>query len=180
MIIDFSELGTTAQTATRNIVVNGNLTIKGNFDAGQNIEALPQFIYVTGNLNAGNLLLSGWLDMIVAGNATIAGTVLGYYGEPGGRLLVKGNLKAGHLLNGFMYQIKVGGSVHGACYSFDPIDCVDGFNAQKIESGFTSENDFAAYPLVTAVVPYDKDLKEYSFNFEEACARLRKGEMIFI
>ena len=71
LVIDFSELGTTAQTAGRNIIVNGNLTIKGNFDGGHGIESLPQFIYITGDLHADNLLLSGWLDMIVAGRSSV-------------------------------------------------------------------------------------------------------------
>lgn len=180
LVIDFSELATTAQTATRNIVVNGDLTIKGNFDAGRDIEALPQFVYITGNLNANNLILSGWLDMIVEGNATITGTVLGYYGEPGGRLLVKGDLNAGHLLNGFMYQIKVAGEANGILYSFDTIDCIDGFNAQQIKNSFAGENELVEYPLEAMVIPYDTDLKEYSFSFEEACARLRKGQAIFV
>jgi hypothetical protein len=176
MVIDFSELSTNAQTATRNIVVNGNLTIKGNFDASRNIEALPQFVYVRGNLNAHHLILSGWLDMIVEGDATITGTVMGYYGEPGGRLLIKGDLKTGHLLNGFMYLIKVEGNTSGACYSFD----TDGLNAQQIKSSLTSKNEFVNYPLREEVIPYNTDLKEYSFSFEDACTLLRKGETIFV
>lgn len=178
LVIDFSELGATAQTAGRNIIVNGNLTIKGNFDGGHNVESLPQFIYIAGDLHADNLLVSGWLDMIVAGNATIKGTVLGYYGEPGGRLLIKGDLHTSHLLNGFMYLIKVEGHTHGTCYSFDTTD-TDGFPVQRIKSSFTSENEPDEYPLVPAVVPYDKDMKEYYFNFEEACGLLRKGLGIF-
>jgi hypothetical protein len=97
--------------------------------------------------------------MIVEGNATITGTVLGYYGEPGGRLLVKGDLNAGHLLNGFMYQIKVAGEANGILYSFDTIDCIDGFNAQQIKSSFAGENELVEYPLEAMVVPYDTDLK---------------------
>jgi hypothetical protein len=77
LTIDYSELVTTAQTNTRNIIVNGNLTMKGNFDAGRDIEALPQFVYIAGDLNADHLILSAWLDIIVAGNATISNTVSG-------------------------------------------------------------------------------------------------------
>lgn len=179
LVIDFSELATTAQTAGRNIVVNGNLTINGNFDGSRDIETLPQFIYITGNLTARHLLLSGWLDMIVAGNVTITGTVFGYYGEPGGRLLIKGNLTTEHLLNGFMYPIKVAGSTHGTCYSFNPIDGVEGFEAAHLKSNFTGEDDLTQYPLETAVIPYDPDLKEYSFSFEKAVELLRKDQPIF-
>jgi hypothetical protein len=77
LTIEYSELVTTAQTNTRNIIVNGNLTMKGNFDAGRDIEALPQFVYIAGDLNADHLILSAWLDIIVAGNATISNTVSG-------------------------------------------------------------------------------------------------------
>ncbi|MGY0038111.1 hypothetical protein [Pedobacter sp. NJ-S-72] len=65
LIIDYSELVSTAQTKTRNIIVNGNLTIKGNLDAGQCIEALPQFVYITGDLYADNLFFYpvGWISL---------------------------------------------------------------------------------------------------------------------
>ncbi|WP_342331729.1 hypothetical protein [Pedobacter sp. FW305-3-2-15-E-R2A2] len=179
LIIDYSELATTAQTKTRNIIVNGNLTIKGNFDAGQDIEALPQFVYITGDLNAENLILSGWLDIIVAGNATIGNMVFGYFGEPGGRLQVKGNLTTRYLLNGFMYRIEVEGITNGICYSFDPIDSVAGFEAQKIKDSFSEEEELVASPLASSVIPYDQDIKEYGFNFELTCAMLRKGQTIF-
>lgn len=179
LIIDYSELATTAQTKTRNIIVNGNLTIKGNFDAGQDIEALPQFVYITGDLNADNLILSGWLDIIVAGNATISNTVFGYFGESGGRLQIKGNLTTRYLLNGFMYRIEVKGTTNGVCYSFDPIDSVEGFEAQKIKDSFGEGEELTTSPLETSVIPYDKDLKEYGFNFELTCAMLRKGQTIF-
>jgi hypothetical protein len=147
LVIDFSEMGATAQTNSRNIIVNGNLTIKGNFDGGNDIESLPQFIYIAGDLHAHNLLLSGWLDMVVAGS-------------------------------GFMYQIKVEGHTHGACYSFAASDA-DGFPVQQIESSFTAKNGPGEYPLVDTVVPYDKDMKEYCFRFEEACSLLRRKESIF-
>ncbi|WP_441574712.1 hypothetical protein [Chitinophaga sp. RAB17] len=179
LVIDYSELAATAQTASRNIIVNGHLTINGNLDAGRNIETLPQFIYVTGDLRANNLLLSGWLDIIIGGNATIAGTVLGYYGEPGGRLLIKGNLTTTHLLNGFMYQINVEGNSQGTCYSFDKYD-TEGLEPQEIKSSFTSEQVPDGYPLAPAVIPFDTDLKEYSFRFETACALLREGQTIFV
>jgi len=179
LTIDYSELATTAQTKTRNIIVNGNLTIKGNLDAGQDIEALPQFVYITGDLHADNLILSGWLEIIVAGNATINNAVFGYFGEPGGRLQVKGNLTTRYLLNGFMYGIEVEGMTNGTCYSFVPIDSVVGFEAQKIKVSFTEEDEAAESPLATSVIPYNKDMKEYWFNFELTCAMLRKGKAIF-
>lgn len=179
LIIDYSELASTAQTKTRNIIVNGSLTIKGNFDAGRDIEALPQFVYVTGDLYADNLILSGWLDFVVAGNATVNDTVFGYFGEPGGRLLVKGNLTTSYLLNGFMYHIEVKGATNGLCCSFDPIDSVKGFEAQQIKESFGGEDELANSPLVSSVIPYDKDMKEHLFSFESACALLRKGEPIF-
>lgn len=179
LMIDYSELSATAQTSSRNIIVNGNLTIEGNFDAGRDIEALPQFVYIAGDLYADNLILSGWLDVVVAGNATVNNTVFAYFGEPGGRLQVKGNLTTRYLLNGFMYLIQVKGTTNGICYSFDPIDSVEGFEAEKIKDSFEGEDELAESPLTTSVIPYDKDMKEYGFNFEVACAMLRKGAAIF-
>lgn len=179
LVIDYSELATTAQTASRNIIVNGHLTINGNLDAGRTIEALPQFIYVTGDLQANNLLLSGWLDIVIGGNATITGTVLGYFGEPGGRLLIKGNLTTTHLLNGFMYQINVEGNTQGACYSFDKYD-TEGLQPQEIKSNFPEGQIPDGYPLAPTVIPFDTDLKECSFRYETAYALLKEGQTIFV
>lgn len=180
LIIDYSALKKTAQTATRNIIVNGNLTITGNFDAGNDIETLPQFVYVTGDLRANNLILSGWLDMIVEGNVVVNHTVLAYYGEPGGRFQVNGNLNTKYLLSGWMYLVEVKGNTTGACYSFDPSTCISGFEAKQIKSYFKEEDDdLAISPLAATIFPYDDALKEYSFNFDLACGLLREGSTIF-
>lgn len=104
--------------------------------------------------------------------------VFGYFGELGGRLQVKGNLATRYLLNGFMYRIEVGGITNRICYSFDPIDSVAGFEAQKIKDSF-SEEELVTSPLASSVIPYDQDIKEYGFNFELTCAMLRKGQTIF-
>ncbi|NQX39312.1 hypothetical protein SAMN05421820_102317 [Pedobacter steynii] len=78
-----------------------------------------------------------------------------------------------------MYRIEVEGNTNGTCYRFDPIGSVEGFEAQKTKGSFAGEDEVAESPLVTSVIPYDKDMKEYWFNFESACAMLRKGEAIF-
>ncbi|WP_316802979.1 polymer-forming cytoskeletal protein [Pedobacter nototheniae] len=179
LVINFSELGSTDQTETRNIVVNGNLVINGNFDAGNDVESLPQFVYIKGDLIAYNLILSGWLDIVVEGNVIVKNTVLGYYGEPGGRLLVKGDLKATNLLNGFMYLFDVNGIVSGKCFAFDAMASGNGHQAIGIQAGFTQEAELTQSPLVAEVFPYDKDMKEYNFRFEEACLRLRNSQSIF-
>lgn len=97
----------------------------------------------------------------------------------GGQLQVKGNLTTRYLLNGFMYRIEVGGTTNGIGYRFDPIDGVEGFEAQKIKDSFGEGEELTASPLETSVIPYDKDLKEYGFNFELTCTMLRKGQTIF-
>ena len=179
VVINFSELDTTAQTETRNIVVDGDLTINGDLDGGYDIASLPQFVYVKGNLKAGNLLLSGWLDVVVEGNAIIENTVLGYEGEPGGRLLVKGDLQATNLLNGGMYTLDVKGDIRGNWYNFGDQDSTGKNKAVHIPGSFTQQENVNAYPLREIVVPYSQSLKEYRFHFEQACALLRKGETIF-
>ncbi|MGY0041066.1 hypothetical protein [Pedobacter sp. NJ-S-72] len=106
-------------------------------------------------------------------------TVLGYYGEPGGRLLVKGDLKATNLLNGLMYLFEIEGTVNGKCYTFDTMTCGNGYKPTKIQSNFSKAEELPQSPLIAEVFPYDKDMNEHNFRFEEAYSQLRNGNYIF-
>jgi len=71
------------------------------------------------------------------------------------------------------------GSTSGVCYSFAPVDSVTGFEAQLVKDGFKNEDELLESPLKTSMIPFDKDIKEYLFSFENACEMLRRGETIF-
>jgi hypothetical protein len=55
------------QTSSRNLIFDGDLTINGNLDAGNNTTHIPQLVYVRGTLSARNLILTGWAEIVVTG-----------------------------------------------------------------------------------------------------------------
>ncbi len=115
----FDSEGPTAQTAQRNLVFNQGLMIDGNFDAGAFVTSLPQIVIVKGDLRARNLILTGWLELVVTGDVIVEGIVFGYDGEAGGRLAVQGSLVAQRVLGGMMFNIGVEHRVDAAIYWTD-------------------------------------------------------------
>ncbi len=64
-------------------------------------------------------ILTGWVEVVVTGDAYVSGTVLAVDGEAGGRLHVHGNLTSPQVLGGMMYPIQVDGQVTGNVYWLD-------------------------------------------------------------
>lgn len=120
--IAFDSKGPTAQTAGRNLIFKQGLTIDGNFDAGSFTTELPQLVIVKGDLHAKNLILTGWVEVIVTGDVKVEGVLFGNDGEAGGRLKVHGNMSAKQIFGGMMYNIDVSGQTTGSVYWTDDDD----------------------------------------------------------
>ncbi|MEV1065230.1 hypothetical protein [Streptomyces sp. NPDC050263] len=75
-----------------NTIVDGDLTVGGDLEWWDS--ASGNFLLVTGDLRARNVLLSGCPCVVVRGNLTASGTVQGSYGDDGGCLTVGGRTHA--------------------------------------------------------------------------------------
>ncbi|MFD0559882.1 leucine rich repeat (LRR) protein [Stackebrandtia endophytica] len=75
-----------------NTIVDGDLVVDGNVDwhdyGGGN------FLLVTGNVTARNVILQGCPNMVVRGDLNVANAIFGFYGEDGGELIVDGKTTA--------------------------------------------------------------------------------------
>ncbi|CAM3381652.1 leucine-rich repeat domain-containing protein [Stackebrandtia soli] len=84
-----------------NTIVDGNLTVNGNLEwhdqSGGNL------LFVTGSLRAHNVILQGCPDLVIQGDVTVDDTILAFYGEDGGSLVVKGNTTAKVLLSTYYF-----------------------------------------------------------------------------
>lgn len=117
--LNYDSRGPTVQTLTRNLIFEQDLTISGNFDAGEFTSELPLFVIVRGNLTAKNLIVTGWTELVVLGDVTVLDLVFGFDGETGGRLMVHGNLTAANVLAGAMFPIEVTGQTRSNVFWLD-------------------------------------------------------------
>ena len=185
--IGFDSLGPDAQTGSRNLVFSEGLEIDGNFDAGSSCDSLPQFIHVKGDLFVKNLILTGWVELVVTGNVYATGVVFGYDGESGGQLKIDGDLTASNVLGGGMYPMYVSGKTNGKVHWFR--DDEPTLNAESIipdsirssnwneRSKLTPLSDTAYYEDIDWVGR--ESVKTYSFNCDFAVASLRDGKPLF-
>ncbi|MET7770523.1 hypothetical protein [Nocardia sp. NPDC005366] len=75
-----------------NVIVDGDLTVTGDIDWWDS--ASGNFVLVTGNVRARNIILFGCPEMAVRGDLTASGGIQGSYGDDGGVLAVKGRVRA--------------------------------------------------------------------------------------
>ena len=75
-----------------NTIVNGDLTVAGDLSWGD--FRLGDFVLVTGQLRARHVLLTGCPTLLVRGDLTAAGVIMGDNGSDGGRLVVRGATRA--------------------------------------------------------------------------------------
>ncbi len=121
-----------------NVIVVGNLTVEGTINwhdySGGN------FLFVTGNTHAQNVIASGCPNLYVGGNLTVDNVVMTSYGDDGGTLHVEGDLSAEILLNCYYFQTSVKGQVNALVLSDEydvnfPID----FESDSFEDIFKPE-----------------------------------------
>ncbi|MBN1800132.1 MAG: hypothetical protein JW891_01415 [Candidatus Lokiarchaeota archaeon] len=76
-----------------NMVVDGNLEIERDLYMSC-FEGMGNFILVTGNLKARNIILGGFPSLTVKGEIQVENEILGRQGEDGGFLVVNGEVSA--------------------------------------------------------------------------------------
>lgn len=185
--ICFDSLGPGLQTGSRNLIFQKGLTIDGDLDAGSMCEELPQFAHVEGDLRVRNLILSGWVELVVTGDVVVSGDVLGIDGESGGRLQVIGALKANSILGGSMFSIQIGGRVDARVHWID--DDSPTLATHSIVPYSIKSVDWPRREALTAISDsaYHEETdwsngtssRIYGFNPEFAIATLREGRPLF-
>ena len=90
-----------------NTIVDGDLTVGGDLEWWDS--ASGNFLLVTGDLRARNVLLSGCPDVVVRGDLTASGTVQGSYGDDGGYLTVGGRTRAGAVISTLYFNMHFAG-----------------------------------------------------------------------
>ncbi|GAA3213572.1 leucine-rich repeat domain-containing protein [Actinocorallia longicatena] len=75
-----------------NVIVDGDLSVAGTLDWWDS--GSGNFLLVTGDVTARNVILSGCPELCVRGDLTATGGVQGSYGDDGGVLTVRGLLRA--------------------------------------------------------------------------------------
>lgn len=86
-----------------NTIVDGDLTVGGDLDWWDS--ASGNFLLVTGDVRARNVLLSGCPDVVVRGDLTASGTVQGSYGDDGGFLTVGGRTRARAVISTLYFNL---------------------------------------------------------------------------
>lgn len=74
------------------LIIDGNLTVNGDIDWCETNNG--NFIFVTGNVKARNVILKGNPEVVVLGDLEATNSIMGNEGEDGGRLTVIGAVKA--------------------------------------------------------------------------------------
>lgn len=80
-----------------NIVIHGNLIVEGNLSVSG--EGMGNFMYVTGNVAADSIVVSGVGTLSVDGDITCKHGILGCYGDDGGYLDVDGKIITPVIIN---------------------------------------------------------------------------------
>ena len=92
-----------------NVIVDGDLTVQGNLEWFEHSNGC--FLWVTGNLNATAVRLSGCPCIYVGGDLVTESGVLGYYGDDGGVLTVEGAVRAPFVISVFYFNLELMGPV---------------------------------------------------------------------
>ena len=185
--IVFDELGPTAQSNSRNLIFRQGLKIEGNLDAGSSVTSLPQFVHVEGDLIVHNLILTGWIELVVMGNVIASGVVLACDGESGGRLTIGGDLTARSVIGGSMFRVQIDGSeksdIHWLDYDSPTLETSSIIPTDLTEADW--KNRQQRTPLSDAAYVESvnwatgEEQREYVFAYENAVSILRNGEQLF-
>ena len=185
--ISFHELGPTAQSNSRNLIFTQGLNVEGDFDAGSSTTSLPQFVHVEGDLIVRNLILTGWIELVVTGNVIASGVVLACDGESGGRLMIGGDLTARSVIGGSMFSVQIDGTVnadiHWLDYDSPALETSSIIPTDLTEADWTIREQRtplsdAAYTESVNWAAGEKQ-REYVFAYENAVSILRNGEKLF-
>jgi hypothetical protein len=86
-----------------NVIVDGDLTVDGDLEWWDSLSG--NFLLVTGDVRARNVLLAGSPDVVVRGDLTVSGGVQGHHGDDGGCLTVKGLVRAEVVISTLHFQL---------------------------------------------------------------------------
>jgi Leucine-rich repeat (LRR) protein len=120
---------TSADWSPFNVIVDGDLVVTGN--VGWHDYSGGNFLWVTGDLRASNLVAQGCPNIYVGGDLHVDGGVMGFYGDDGGLLIVEGDVSAQQILNVYYFNMELYGAVDatvvGDSYRTSvPVDFDDG------------------------------------------------------
>lgn len=90
-----------------NVIIDGDLTVEGTLDH-YCFEGTGYFHLVTGSLRARNLILTGFPDLVVRGDLTVAGAIMGFRGDDGGYLFVEGDTSAQIVISSQYFNMTFG------------------------------------------------------------------------
>lgn len=123
-----------SDTQNFNLVIQGNLIVKGNIDI--DCEGIETFCYVGGDVRANSIILSGVASMDIRGNAEIEHGIMGMYGDDGGYLKIQGETNTKVILNCTDFNMSLIGAVTGvvidSSYGELEADYTDGNLAEAI------------------------------------------------
>jgi hypothetical protein len=83
------------------VIIDGDLAVAGNLDWWDG--ASGNFLLVTGNVTAANVILSGCPELVVRGDLTVTGGVQGSYGDDGGVLTIRGWTRARFVMSSLYF-----------------------------------------------------------------------------
>ncbi|MDF5755311.1 hypothetical protein [Spongiactinospora sp. TRM90649] len=89
-----------------NVIVDGDLTVAGDLSWWDG--ASGNFLLVTGDVRARNVILAGCPDVVVRGDLVVSGGVQGSYGDDGGALTVRGRTQAQIIINTLYFNMSFG------------------------------------------------------------------------
>ncbi len=127
-----------------NVIVDGDLTVRGDLEWSEYGNGC--FLWVTGNLNANAVYLSGCPCIYVGGDLVTKSGVLGSYGDDGGVLTVEGALRAPFVVSVCYFNLELMGPVEGLLLA-DP-------NCTNIPVDFIEDSE-AASVLIPAAINED-------------------------
>jgi hypothetical protein len=87
-----------------NVIVDGDLTVGGNLEWWD--YSAGNFLLVTGNVRARNVLLSGCPSVVIHGDLTTTGGIQGHHGDDGGSLTVHGHVRADIIISTLYFNLR--------------------------------------------------------------------------
>jgi hypothetical protein len=97
-----------------NVIVDGDLDVTGTIDWSDHGEG--NFLVVTGNVFARNLLLDGTCNVWIQGDLRVDNLILGANGDDEGMLIVDGDTEAPTIIDMLFFHMEFGGRVDGTVF----------------------------------------------------------------
>jgi Leucine-rich repeat (LRR) protein/predicted DNA-binding WGR domain protein len=99
-----------------NVVIDGNVKIDGNLRVSS--EGSGNFLLITGDLEVNGIIIDGCSTLEIRGNVQAKKGILTMYGDDGGYLSIGGDVDTKFLLNGFYFNLEVGGDIQGTTIDY--------------------------------------------------------------